>query len=1108
MENHLSESQQYKIKYSKTEYKQMIEVISEAEKSNNLVYFIGAGVSISQGYPNWNEYVDQLIKYWMFHLNDLIDEEVTKEKEVQRQDVLLLDQLLENRMDKKRKVDLVHHMIRKYTKIAEDEDASNRRFREKVLDFEKFYFGKLSACSAVNGILLQLVKLNATYITTNYDSAIENQLRDKKNKVEVFKDISQLSSNLKAHSVIHLHGSPDGNPDYFISSASSYTNLYYPNDENREVLKKFKQIIQDRSESTIIFIGCSMEEEEVLSILRLAHDIEKDQSKEMQYYALLKYDNHINPQIRELHHSHFEDYMKKVKGVTIIWYGDEFSDLPKFCERLVTDVSLKREKSISNLEYDKRVLNGEVSGYIEVINKHIKNKNYYFLDQVFKSYDNLPNTKVLILLKEALKSDLVTQQVATYTADYSFFWEQISQYYGQLDKEEQEEILRLIKDLKQYNLITAKSIYTIIINTFTDIEKKEEYLSFLIEVDYFYDFIEDNELRCLWLVDKITSQKDPCIESDNLNDIQFDFNPSLWKKLIQCLTGLDEIMVYFSFASILENEEIELLFLCLKENKILYQGTLNFPEEFYCLKIIQRLLINIDLEQDLENSVLTNLVENIDLSFKFYGKEMNEFVKKHQELFPKSISPDYFMNGLEFGEGGWVQQYPYLSINMILNQPLETTIKLLLENKKAIHLDDLKEQSVEGQRKELSKLFTEGYVLDHKGQIIALLKELIANNTLCVRYCESIVEFFVFSKDRVKENVDLLIEFIKKFKLNNDFNVEIGKLYRFLFKNDYIEEQQVKDCFFGYELDRLSIENIFRHKQEGPYIDINIYINTGIGRYFEALQVLDDAVLNKEDIQDLALQKFQEIPKKYKSYVIGQFPILWTKVPQFVPTIESYQGYSYKYRIAKNKLEFFKTIVIEVLAMDDFDDRITVFNSMIILFETMSPQEIKICNHEYFDKLSLQMLAGYLENDYKFKYGEDWIIYLFNDERYSKSLIKNLILRLLKTKPEKLERILSLLEGMPIHTWKLKSYSYSSVLRKRFENDKLVYVMKLVMIMLKKEMVNVDYYFIECVDNILEQMDEFQMIPEMNQLLDEIRAYLTAEDYDKLNRKFRYLNKR
>lgn len=360
MDNHLNEEKKYEIKYSKIEYNQMIEVISEAESSNNLVFFIGAGVSISQGYPNWNEYVDKLIKYWTFHLEDLIDEEITTEKEVQRQDMLVLDQLLENRMDKKRKVDLVHHMIRKYTKISGDKVGSTKRFNENVLNFERFYFKDLPVCIEKNEILFHLLNLNATYITTNYDLEIENHfLKYAKKDIEILKDLSEVSSNLKANSVIHLHGSPDGNPDYFISSASSYTNLYYPNDENREVLRNFKQIIQDKSDPKIIFIGCSMEEDEVLSILRLAHDVEKKQRKEMQYYALLKYDNHINPQIRESHHSHFEDYMQTVKGVTVVWYGDEFCDLPKFCERLVTDVSLKREDNISNPESDWRILNGE-----------------------------------------------------------------------------------------------------------------------------------------------------------------------------------------------------------------------------------------------------------------------------------------------------------------------------------------------------------------------------------------------------------------------------------------------------------------------------------------------------------------------------------------------------------------------------------------------------------------------------------------------------------------------------------------------------------------------------------------------------------------------------
>ena len=361
MESNSSKEQEYEIKYSKTKYKKMVEDVSKAEDRNALILFIGAGVSISQGYPNWNEYIDKLIKYWTFHLSDLIDKEITKEKEVMRQDVLLLDQLLESNMDKKRKVDLVHHMIKKYTKIDGNEEGSKTRYEENLLNFERLYFKYLPVCSENNEILLHLVNLNATYITTNYDSEIEKHVQKcTGNKIDVLNDLSEVSSDIKKNSVIHLHGTPDCNPKFFISSANSYVNLYYPNkNEETSPLQNIKEIIQRKSDATIVFIGCSMEEDEVLSILKLAEDEKEDKEKEIKYYALLKYDNSINLQIREHYHNNFNDYMHSTKNVDIIWYGDKFDDLPKFCERLVNDVTLKREENMSSAEFDWRILNGE-----------------------------------------------------------------------------------------------------------------------------------------------------------------------------------------------------------------------------------------------------------------------------------------------------------------------------------------------------------------------------------------------------------------------------------------------------------------------------------------------------------------------------------------------------------------------------------------------------------------------------------------------------------------------------------------------------------------------------------------------------------------------------
>ena len=45
-------------------YGNLTDDVTEAIKNFNLVIFIGAGVSIAQGYPNWNNYIEHLIKYW------------------------------------------------------------------------------------------------------------------------------------------------------------------------------------------------------------------------------------------------------------------------------------------------------------------------------------------------------------------------------------------------------------------------------------------------------------------------------------------------------------------------------------------------------------------------------------------------------------------------------------------------------------------------------------------------------------------------------------------------------------------------------------------------------------------------------------------------------------------------------------------------------------------------------------------------------------------------------------------------------------------------------------------------------------------------------------
>lgn len=50
--------------YTDEEFNSLVTDLVQAIRKQKLVIFVGAGVSISQGYPNWNDYVTHLIKYW------------------------------------------------------------------------------------------------------------------------------------------------------------------------------------------------------------------------------------------------------------------------------------------------------------------------------------------------------------------------------------------------------------------------------------------------------------------------------------------------------------------------------------------------------------------------------------------------------------------------------------------------------------------------------------------------------------------------------------------------------------------------------------------------------------------------------------------------------------------------------------------------------------------------------------------------------------------------------------------------------------------------------------------------------------------------------------
>lgn len=311
------------ISYNDESYeKNFIKDIKLAQQNNSLVCFVGAGVSISQGYPGWGQYVDQLINFWIYHLKDIVSLEETVATEFKIEDMNILRELLSSSISIKRRVDMVNYIVKQYCQ-ADTAEKTEKIYKQQVLKFEKFIFNEAYPIVAHNETLDKLVKLQGTFITTNYDNQIEQSYhRVLGIRPQVFDSIDKIEGNVKQDLIIHLHGTPDSNPDLFVSSSKSYMNVYY---KDNDFKKKILELFKEKESPLILFVGCSMEEDEILTLL----DIEETKVK---FYALMKYTKYGMSEKGK--NDFIRDYYKDEHKVGIIWYGDQYDHLSTFIEEI------------------------------------------------------------------------------------------------------------------------------------------------------------------------------------------------------------------------------------------------------------------------------------------------------------------------------------------------------------------------------------------------------------------------------------------------------------------------------------------------------------------------------------------------------------------------------------------------------------------------------------------------------------------------------------------------------------------------------------------------------------------------------------------------------
>lgn len=313
--------------------------LEEAYRKRKLVFFIGAGISMSQGYSSWSKYVDDLIEYWKFGLGRIGNQEI--DFKVVRQ----LDWLKSNsEISLMRKIDIVQMMIENVC------EQFQKDTKEHLLEFEKQWFIEGKPTSLQNEILDRLMDLSPTFLTTNYDEEIErswdrNLLKTGLGTREENKAIAKTSfnyervtslekfemsnGNLEQKYILHVHGTPSTEFE-IVNSSKSYGNLYYI--DNHATFTRLNNFLDDK---VLVFLGSSLQEDELLQNLH-----------PRKAYALMKADsNQIGNEL-------LGEYYGRKKDIKIIWYGQQFNELSPFVAKMVSKITnyhprnLEREKAI------------------------------------------------------------------------------------------------------------------------------------------------------------------------------------------------------------------------------------------------------------------------------------------------------------------------------------------------------------------------------------------------------------------------------------------------------------------------------------------------------------------------------------------------------------------------------------------------------------------------------------------------------------------------------------------------------------------------------------------------------------------------------------------
>lgn len=759
------------------------------------------------------------------------------------------------------------------------------------------------------------------------------------------------------------------------------------------------------------------------------------------------------------------------------------------------------------------------TSFISTVNETLNRGDFYNLDLIFSEYTSYNNCNLNTVVRYLSKSNLFLENYIVNTTHFPRLWHVMNERLIDLDEPLKKVIYEKIKCIKVWNYGVQVDIISIVSQMTTDmsdcdrIQQYRKYLSPFFSTQHFNSRITDKLFRCAFLIETISSERMPFI--DERESLVFDFSDESFEILVKEIEKQSDHWMIHDFSYLLDHTPVKILSKIIHEKLLTIDGITVYPDSFLKLKIIQRIFINIDLhEEDLPVNFITRLNEFIDLNDKFYGNEMNQYVKKHQI----NINGDFtFIDGIGPIQGGWVQSRPFVPVSSLTNY---SQVDILLRLLKDISDWDvcksennfLVEQSKEGQNDEIIRVLNskENWKYNTKYNEV-FLEKIINDSELCGVLTPSIVAMIDGAIENGFYNSKIAEAFAKKinFKNTSKISYDEQQVLKALVKNSDSKDDLVFQILFeDIKPSLLSSESIFLDKKETIFVELNDFINTDLGRYYSIIEEISMETLKIYGTVILAEINLLEPP--YREYLMGRNIFLYTEENVPSATQNMFIGFCHRYYLNEDsKMDLFKKAAISLLEDKTFSDEFCKNNIMTIMVYKLEPENREITlekNTDYKYQIVYSLADALFTSEEKnvTQKIENWIKYFLQNEVFVKKIISFFLFNLGNNKEIYASKYIDIIESAAVsQSSKLDEYEFSYIHKlDEYEIWQFNTLIEIIRILLRKNYITINPIFIDGMVRIFTDLSNKNLNDKMKELLNILKPYLLEKDYDYLETQF------